>query len=190
MSVFNDEQEFTVEEFEAVYRTSEEPLEFIEGKIYAYGSPSFYHQEVSFRLKESFSKFFQSQGCDVVLAPFDVKLELDKMDSHHVIPDLTVICDKRGYTAGRKQYVGVPSLIVEVLSPSNHRHDLVTKMNLYGKFGISEYWIANPLNHSVSIYTLDESGFYSQDKVQTSGILDSRAYSGLAVDLDWLFDFQ
>jgi len=81
-----------------------------------------------------------------------------------------------GYTAGRQQYVGTPSLMVEVLSPSNHHHDLVTKMNLYAKFGIQEYWIANPLNHSVSIYTLDESGFYSQDMVKATGIIYSRSY--------------
>ena len=34
-----------------------------------------------------------------------------------------------------KNYVGIPTLIVEILSPSNEAHDLVTKMNLYQRFG-------------------------------------------------------
>ncbi|MBU3190627.1 Uma2 family endonuclease [Clostridium bowmanii] len=41
-------------------------------------------------------------------------------------------------------YTGVPTLIVEILSPSNESHDLVTKMNLYQHFGVNEYWIVNP----------------------------------------------
>lgn len=53
-------------------------------------------------------------------------------------------------------------MIVEILSPSNESHDLVTKMNLYQRFGVNEYWIVNPKIKTVSIYKLNEVGLYEQ----------------------------
>ena len=52
-----------------------------------------------------------------------------------VIPDLSVICDKSGFT--NNKYVGVPTLIIEILSPSNQSHDLVTKSNIFLELNIS-----------------------------------------------------
>ena len=52
-----------------------------------------------------------------------------------VIPDLSVICHKSGFT--NNKYVGVPTLIIEILSPSNQSHDLVTKSNIFLELNIS-----------------------------------------------------
>ncbi|WP_373558584.1 Uma2 family endonuclease [Bacillus sp. FJAT-45350] len=60
-----------------------------------------------------------------------------------VIPDLSGICDKSGLNENR--YVGVPTVIFEIISPSNQSHDLVFKLNLYMEYGVKEYWIVNPL---------------------------------------------
>lgn len=35
-------------------------------------------------------------------------------------------------------------MIVEVLSPRNKDYDLITKKDLYQKFGVQEYWIVDP----------------------------------------------
>lgn len=84
-----------------------------------------------------------------------------------VIPDLSVICDKSGFTESR--YIGVPSLIVEILSPSNQSHDLITKLTLYMNAGINEYWIVNPMLHSVTVYSLNEERMYEQYDMKTEG---------------------
>lgn len=107
------------------------------------------------------------------------------LDNHLVIPHLVIICDKE--ELNDKRYEGVPNLIVEILSPSNQHHDLIIKMNLYAKYGVEEYWIVNPMNQSVSIYTLDNEQHYIQDIVKTSGIVESKLYPGLVVDLNKLF---
>lgn len=184
------ELNMTIEEFEAIYEFSEEKLEFIDGAVYHYSSPSFYHQEVSFRLKETFSPYFRGKGCDVILAPFDIKLSKESLEPQRVIPDLTVICNKKAYTEGKKQYVGIPALIVEVLSPSNQQHDLVIKMNLYARFGIKEYWIVNPMNASISTFVLDDSGYYVQHMIKSNGVIESMSYPDLQVNLEELFYFE
>ena len=38
----------------------------------------------------------------------------------------------------------VPSLVVEVLSPSSRSIDFVKKPHRYREFGVPEYWVADP----------------------------------------------
>ncbi len=72
-----------------------------------------------------------------------------------VIPDLSVICDESGLKEER--YVGVPSITMEIVSPSNQSYDLVFKLNLYMQYG---YWILNPILNTVQVYTFDDNKQY------------------------------
>ena len=187
MAVLEQNQEYTFTEFEVLNESDDVKREFIDNKIYLLASPSTAHQEVSMRLSLAFYPFFKNKNCKVFAAPFDVKLTKDDLDIQLVIPDLTVICDKEGLND--KRYEGVPSLIVEILSPSNQHHDLLTKMNLYAKYGVKEYWIVNPMTKSISIYKLDETQHYIQAAVKSSGKIQSKLFEELSVNVDELFDF-
>ena len=161
-------------------------IEWIDGQIYALASSSFSHQRVSRDLLILFHLFFAKKECEVIAAPFDVKLTKDELDSQLVIPDLVVICDKSGLND--KRYEGVPSLIVEILSPSNQHHDLVIKMNLYAKFGVKEYWIVNPMTQGIAIYILDDTQHYIQSAMKSSGTIQSKLFEELCVNLNVLFE--
>ena len=104
--------------------------------------PSTLHQRISVNFTAEFRNYFKNKQCELFHALFDVKLKNDKEEYiNKVIPDITVICDKHGLND--KNYIGVPTLIIEILSPSNQSHNLITKMNLYQRFGVKEYWIVN-----------------------------------------------
>ena len=96
-------------------------------------------------------------------APFDVILKNDNEEveecSNIVIPDISVICDKNKLSDGKK-CVGSPDMIVEIISPSNSGHDYVTKLNLYQKYKVKEYWIIDPRVKKIYVYKLGENGFY------------------------------
>ena len=173
-------------EFETMNSQSDKLMEFINGQVFMMASPSWAHQQVSLRLGATFLEYFEDCDCDPVLAPFDIILTKENDEKQWVIPDLAVICDKNGLDTQR--YHGVPNLVVEILSKSNQHHDLVTKMNLYARYGVQEYWIVNPFNQTVSIYSLDpETGHYIQDLIALNGNIESRIFSGLLVDVDRLF---
>lgn len=100
-----------------------------------------------------------------------------------VIPNIRVICDKRGFTEAR--YVGVPKLIVEIFSSSNQSHDLVTKLNIYMNDDVSEYWIVSPMLNTITIYALHDEAMYEQHDIETdTRIITSRFLDGFCVALE------
>lgn len=131
--------------------------------------------------------FLESSPCELFPAPYDIELKNENMEGTKiVIPDISVICDPSGFTEER--YVGVPSLIVEILSPSNQSHDLVTKLNLYMNYGVKEYWIVNPMLFTITVYTLNDEGMYEQYDIQThTGKVSSKLLDGFLIDISYLF---
>jgi len=166
---------------------SDNILEYIDGIVYMSPLPSTKHQRISSKLHAKLYNLLEGKDCEVFHAPFDILLKNDDIEGDKlVIPDLSVICDKSGFTDNK--YIGVPSLIIEILSPSNQSHDLVTKLNLYMRYGVKEYWIVNPILNTVMLYTLNESKMYEQSTVKTeTGIVKSKLFDNFEVDIEDLF---
>ncbi|OIJ17370.1 endonuclease [Anaerobacillus alkalilacustris] len=177
----------TIEKFYAMRSETDCLLEYIDGIIYMSPSPSTKHQRVSSRLQLKFGNFLEDGPCEVFVAPYDIELKKEGIEGNKiVIPDISIICDKKGFT--ETKYQGVPALIVEILSPSNQSHDLITKLNLYMKFGVSEYWIVNPMLESITVYVLNSEGMYEQFDIKTGkGRVSSKVLSGFEVALENVF---
>ncbi|MEG1287472.1 MAG: Uma2 family endonuclease [Clostridium sp.] len=175
----------TYDEFLDIQNSSENRLEYIDKLICMSPSPSIPHQRISGNLYGLLWTFFKGKTCDVFSAPTDIELSKDN-NKNVVIPDLSVICDKNGFT--NNKYIGVPTLIIEILSPSNQSHDLVTKMNLYMRYGVKEYWIINPMKYSIDVYSLDENGGYEQYCVRHKiGDIESKVFKELNIDMEDIF---
>lgn len=102
------------------------------------------------------------------------------------IPDLSVICDSEGLE--ENMFVGVPEITVEILSPSNQSHDLVTKMEAYMKYGVKEYWVVNPMLNAIQVYALTDEQVYQQVEIlRDEGVVESRVLSGFRISLRELF---
>lgn len=176
---------YTFEKFLEIQNKTTDRLEFVDGIIMMAPSPSIPHQRISGNLYFELRKYFNNKSCDVFSAPTDI--ELVKDDKRNlVIPDLSVICDKNGFT--NNKYIGIPTLIIEILSPSNQAHDLITKMDLYMRYGVKEYWIINPMKKSLSIYALDENNEYEQYCVlHDIGNIESKAFKDLKINMKDIF---
>jgi Uma2 family endonuclease len=182
------EQDFvSLEEFYKMRENTERILEYIDGIVFMSPSPSTKHQRISGRLHAKVFNFLEGKDCEVFHAPFDIELKNDKMEGTKiVVPDLSVICDKSGLMENK--FVGVPTLIIEILNPSNQSHDLVFKLNLYMQYGVNEYWIVNPMLNIVQIYSLNDEGQYQQlDALKEKGIARSEVLKGFQINLEDLF---
>ena len=104
--------------------------------------PAFPHQDVAKRLFRHLDEFFEGKGLgEVFFAPLGVVL-----GQHDVAePDLIVVKDSSQFS--QRGIEGAPLLVVEILSPSNARHDRVTKAARYLARGVEHYWIVDPRRH-------------------------------------------
>src|SRR5690625_1450187 len=145
------------------------------------------YNRIPVQLNTQLFNILDSGKCELFHAPFDVKFSKEDIPGEQVLsPDLSVICDKSGLDD--QQYNGAPTMVIEIISPSNQAHDLVTKMNIYMQYGVKEYWIVNPLLNTVMVYALNEKGEYEQkDTIREKGIVTSTVLPDFAVDAVKLF---
>ena len=138
--------------------------ELIDGQIYDMAPPSPMHQELVMELSATLRDYIKKNGgpCKVYPAPFAVFLNED--DRNYVEPDISVICDSS--KVDNRGYQGAPDFIIEIVSPSSQRMDYLTKLFKYRTAGVREYWIVNPLQRTVQVYSFEgteDSAQYSFD---------------------------
>lgn len=131
--------------------------ELIDGQIYDQAAPNRVHQEILNYLITEINIYLRSRDglCRVYPAPFAVKLK--ENGKTIVEPDISVICDPDKLTD--RGCTGAPDWILEIVSPGNSSQDYIRKLNLYADAGVREYWIVDPMKHSIFVYNLEETKF-------------------------------
>jgi Uma2 family endonuclease len=171
----------------------QERVELIKGKIFKMSpAPSRGHQKVSLKLTRELDKVFINHNCELYVAPFDVRLVNFKKSSAEnqiftvVQPDLCVVCDLE--KLDEKGCLGAPDLIIEILSKGNSKKDLVTKFDLYQENGVTEYWIVNPSDKDVHIYTLINGKYIGSRPYLTEMEIESPTFPELKFEVDKIFE--
>jgi Uma2 family endonuclease len=136
-------------------------VELINGKIFKMApTPSSKHQLLSGNLFGILWNYLKGKPCQVVSAPFDVRLSKykeDKLIDSVVQPDLCIICDPT--KIDEKGCNGAPDMVIEILSPFSEERDTKLKYKLYEENGVMEYWIVNPHEASIKVYDLVENKY-------------------------------
>jgi len=151
-------------------------VELVNGDIYMFASPSSRHQAVSMEICRLLSNYLHGKRCKVFAGPIDVRLENDTV----VVPDIIVVCDPK--KINNTGIEGTPDLIIEILSPSTARHDKITKLNLYRRTGVAEYWIVDPTDNTLTTHRL-VGGEYIANAYDETGTVTVSALPGFEMDL-------
>lgn len=143
-----------------------ERIEIIDGEAFMMAPPSSYHQKICFQIGRQLGNFLEGKRCEVYPAPFGVRLfeqngdEPEDVDTM-VEPDISVVCDPG--KIDERGCKGAPDLVIEILSPSTWRHDKFTKINLYQRAGVREYWIVSPEEKTVQVFLLEDGRYTVKD---------------------------
>jgi Uma2 family endonuclease len=150
-------------------------------------APNLSHQRVSQNLSGCFYENFKRKSCNVFVAPFDVRLPIQIEKNHTTVvqPDLCIICDES--KLDKQGCNGAPDLIVEIISPNNTKHDLHTKFNLYQEAGVQEYWIIEPLEKILIIYTLRNQEYIGLRPQTEEESINSPLFPDLKIALEDVF---
>lgn len=165
--------------------------ELYDGYPMAMSSPSLDHQTVSGELFLQIGTYLRGKKCRVFYAPFDVRIfEQDgdlPQDVRTVLqPDLLVVCDPK--KLDERGVRGAPDLVVEILSDSTRRVDLLQKFDIYQRAGVREYWIVDPEAHTVTVHTLEDGKYRSPAATYRAGAsVPVGVLEGFQVDLRTVF---
>jgi len=167
-------------------------FEIIDGRVYAMASASWSHQGVVSELLVQFHAFLKGRPCrvfpDLDLRPRPLE---DYSDTTVVRPDLVVVCGAGKLRKdGSGGVNGTPTLVIEVVSPSNAKHDTVRKFRVYQEAGVPEYWIVDPSQLTCDVNILRDGAYvtsryclYTPAEVEAQAATDEEflAYRELAV---------
>jgi Uma2 family endonuclease len=155
-------------------------LELVDGVVVMSPSPQPKHQRVAlFIVEQLLSSVRRLPGAelyyetDVALAPLLVYQ-----------PDVMIFAP--GVLPRNPRSIDLPpDLAIEILSPDNRRHDLVTKREDYEKFGVGEYWIvdADTLQVLVLQRTSPGGAYVEQPESDT---IECRSIPGVRLDVSVL----
>ena len=168
-----------------------ERAEIINGEAVMMAPPTTAHQLISGALFAQLHNFLEGKQCRVIPAPFAVRLFEKDGDSPDdvdtmVEPDISVVCD-RGKLDG-KGCKGAPDMVIEILSPSTHRHDRITKYNLYQRAGVREYWIVEPETQTVQVFLRNENGLLlPHESYSREDVAKVNALNGCFIELRRVF---
>jgi len=177
------------EEFMQIYENSTLRMEYINGEIYLLSSPSSFHQDILGYLYIVFHHYFKDKSCKVYLAPFDVHFYKKGFSTPDVMqPDITVACDYKTAINEKGKYMGTPTLVVEILSPSTRSKDMVDKLHTYMLSGVKEYWIIDDKNKIVYVYSFAEYSIEIMKSFNMDETVESFYFKELKCKVKDIFD--
>jgi Uma2 family endonuclease len=178
-------REWTYEEVSAI--EDDVRRELHDGEIFEMPSPSLSHQDIILRLALLFSLWAREFGGRAYISPVDLVLS----PRLYFIPDFVFYSAEQLATGevlrDPKRLTVAPVLIVEVLSETTARNDRVRKLHAYAQFGVANYWIVDPVQHTLEAFELHE-GLYQIIAAHEEGeTFAPAAFGNLRINLNELF---
>jgi Uma2 family endonuclease len=158
--------------------------EILDGELSVTPAPTTRHQTVlgnlhrflaNYVVANQFGKLFIAPT-DLILAPTTV-----------IQPDLIFIGNDRRHILTERAIEGPPTLVIEVLSPTTHRTDRVTKAQLYARHNVPNYWLIDPDQRTFEAYELVIDHYDMTASARDAELFDPLLFPGLSILLSDLW---
>ena len=159
--------------------------ELLDGELIMVPAPNLKHQVVSGKIYTPLRQFIEDQALGTLLyAPCDVLFS----DNNVVQPDLLFVSREQEHLLRDGQKVqGPPDLVVEILSPSTAERDRGAKLALYSRYGVTEYWVVDPVAETIQVHRLQGGQLVPTRTFGREETLRSPLLPGLGLHLDDIF---
>lgn len=142
---------YTIEDYYAL--PDDCRAELIDGILYMFSAPTTNHQAIAGAIHSQLLSFIRSKKgkCFPFISPIDVQLDCDNKTM--LQPDVILICSRDKII--RRGIYGAPDFVVEVLSRSTRKKDMVIKLHKYHNAGVREYWMIDPDKKEILVYDFE-----------------------------------
>jgi Uma2 family endonuclease len=153
--------------------------EILDGELVVTPAPGTRHQRVLAKLGARFEQFIAEHALgEVYFAPTDVVFGGREV----VQPAILFLRAEQVKQIVQERAVhGSPDRVVEILSPGSLHRDRHRKRALYERVGIPEYWIVDPANRAIEVFSLGASGYELSAFAAQEGGVTSRIVDGFSV---------
>lgn len=170
-------------EFEEIQKKFDGKAEFDNGYIFLSSNTSIRHNEIKSNILANLVLFLKSRNCKA----YDEQIEVIFRNNEEVYkykPDVFVMCDDA--TKSGESFTSSPKIIFEVISKSTARHDYITKLAVYQKFGVIEYNIVEQNGHIIQ-YVLEDGNYFIKNTFKDNDTYISSFFPELKINLKDIF---
>ncbi len=145
--------------------------------------PTDSHQFTLLELCVILREFVNKHGLGTVrIAPLPVRLWPGKIRE----PDILYVSHEHADRIG-EQYYGPPDLAMEIISPSTELTDRRDKFSEYAQAGIQEYWLVDPEDRTVEVFTLQKGEYELLGQWGAGEVAKSALLAGFEVVVERIF---
>jgi Uma2 family endonuclease len=158
--------------------------EILDGELSVTPAPATKHQTALGNLYRFLANYVvANQLGKLFIAPTDLILAATTV----VQPDLIFIGTDRLHLLTDRAIEGAPTLVIEVLSPTTHRTDRVTKAQLYAKHNVRNYWLIDPDQRTLEAYQLVIDHYDLAASARDAEVFAPSLFPGLSIQLSDLW---
>ena len=159
--------------------------EVVDGEVIMAG-PSLQHQIISGNINDFLRTYVRAHDLGrAVYAPVDVIVRRVPLRVRQ--PDLLFVSNERADILGER-IEGGPDLVVEIISPSNSRADIESRLADYASLNVRECWLVYPQLHAVEVLRL-EGGEWQRAYIRGAGErIESAVLTGLELAITEIFE--
>jgi Uma2 family endonuclease len=158
--------------------------EILDGELSVTPAPATKHQITLGNLHRILSTYvFANPMGRFLLAPTDVILAATTV----VQPDLVFVGNNRSQVVTTRGVEGAPTLVVEILSPTTHKIDRVTKAQLYARYQVPHYWLIDPDQQTLEAYELVIDHYDLATSGRDADVFAPSLFPGLSIQLSDLW---
>ena len=180
-------KQISIHEFrQTEFDNDEAYYELINGYIMKKSAPRPQNQRISMKLSIQLGIFIKENKLGELFAsPIDVFL--DNFNAFQ--PDLVFVPTENLHIITDDGIIGVPDLIIEIISPSSVLRDRIDKKNVCERLKVKEYWIIDPQNQEIEIYSEENGRYELLSGVSIfEGELKSNILERISINLTELFE--
>jgi len=179
MATVTNVKTVSYEEWLGMPEVSDGIEEVVNGEVRVMPPPKLNHSRIVRRLRRQIEPQVDDRAVTVFVE--QIGLIISRTPPTSRVPDLAVfenstIVEEEGYVHSP------PQLVIEVLSPSNDRHDREEKLADYALLGVPEAWLVSPEARTVEVLYLEE-GRVHRGQILAEGILTPKHFPGVKVDI-------
>jgi Uma2 family endonuclease len=160
-------------------------FELYDGEVWEMPSPMPRHQEAVLNAVELLREHARRTKARVFVAPLDIvfsKYNVAQPDVVYFLPERAHLIKPDKVTRDR------PDLAVEVLSPGTEGNDRGRKLRMFARYGVPEYWILDPVDHTLEILSLRGDFYATTLKAGGDTVVSSTLLPDLSFPVSRLFE--